>query len=162
MIPSLDAVNVDLLREKMIHKAKIHKRFKNTPKLEDFILGYPVLLSSDGLYIGGLFGAPSGSFFLTEILTDKDFDISEPDVCISFLSSTSGEKIQKARFRDDILKPVKKILKNRDISDINFAKRLVLAKFLNELDGLLEYLDSIKSYTAFDISRYFAINATSS
>lgn len=145
------------MKEKASHKVKIIKRKRNTPQLEDFITGSKVFEPDDGILYGGLFSTPKTSMFLTEIIMDKGVDANE----IEFLESPKGQKIQKAKFRDEYLRPIKKILKNRKGSyepDIQFARQLVVYKMVGLLESLMQYLDNKKSYTTLDIAIWKRLN----
>jgi len=147
---TLPIYEIEYLKNKTIHDIKIKHRVNNTPTISDFIVNTPYKIE-DNLIYGGLFLFPKGNIFYLSILLDRNID---KENYLSFLKSKKGIKIQKAVFRDTYLKPLKKWLKNRDIADKQFAISLMKEKILGNFDDLSKYLDSIKSYTVLDISRY--------
>jgi len=149
---SLDILTVEYLKNQMIHKVKINKRYKNLLHLSDVEIGSPVFIT-DGIVHGGLFGFDRNSMFLTEILIDKfeDVDMSSLSEVSLVLNSPRGLKVQRAKFRDEFLKPLKKWIKNRDISDRVLALSLLKHKIAGNFDELATYLND-KGYSTLNIA----------
>jgi len=156
-IPEIGTYLIDFLKKEALHNHSIKKRKESTIVIQDFEINSKVLVSDNDLYYGGLFGFPEDSLFLSQILLDKskiDDIFSDKVNSIKFLNSNIGKKIQRARFRDDFVKPVKKWIKNRKIVNKQFGISLMKNKMLGNFDELSSYLDKVNSYTLVDIAKW--------
>jgi hypothetical protein len=157
-IQSIPTFEVSSLKEQYLHEYKIDKRRKNAAKIEDFYKKNAKIFIVEGLYINGPFLMPVGSEFLTSIIIDKldNYDLSDYNRCKDFLYSKRGVKIQKARFRDEFIKPINRWMRNRDVIDHQLAVSLVRAKMEGWFDDIASFMDDTKSYSMASLLRFKA------
>jgi len=111
-------------------KAKVRKEY--FPDLEESIIDKPSITIVDNcLYTGGLFDAKD-PLFLNEILTTEGYDLTRINNCVYFLLSKRGRKIQKAKYRDNVYKKVKKYCKKEKSTIKNyFLYYLIINSIMN-------------------------------
>jgi hypothetical protein len=157
-IPSIPTFEVNSLREQYLYNYKVDKRRKNIAKIEDFYKENAKIFIVDNLYINGPFLMPVGSEFLTSIIIDKldNYDLSDYNRCKDFLYSKKGIKIQKARFRDEFIKPVNRWMRNRDVINHQLAISLVRAKVEEWFDDIASFMDDTQNYSVASLLRFKA------
>ena len=152
----IPTVEIALLKERFLKKNLSFKRKINEIRVDMFISENEINFSEKELYYGGIFDIKKGSMFLTDILIDKydGIDILDHKKCIKVLETKKGIKIQKARFRDNIINPIRRWLRNRGIYNKSFAIAIVNYAHNDELSSLLTYLDENKTYSTIAIGKY--------
>lgn len=105
-----------------------------------------VTVSEDLTFFGGVFNLSKDNTILLDILLDRGFDITDTDKCLSFLNGRRGKKVQRAKVRDDIIKPFNKWLKNRGLINNKSFINILFSYYIRD-SSILATLDESKNYT---------------
>jgi len=140
-ISSLNIFGVKSLIKEKVHEVKIEKRYKNLLSLRHVEKDVEPVITN-GMVHNGIFGFPSNSFFLTEILIENfnDINLNDEEEVIKTLNSKHGRNLQRVKFRKEFLKPIKKWLKNRDISNINVGRLLLRSKIEGSFEDFNDWI----------------------